>query len=390
MIECKLMDSGLLLTSDGDSLVLKDFLNGIMSGRETIKETAHGNIKLSRGYYDFYIKFTEEQKFKYENNISDPNLDLIRKMFEIQERNQLEKDIISKAKRGELPDKKEYISIYSKYLNKEILSEIPSLLAESVKSLWPELLVLVSIPIWRYVDLFGELRSWLQVVGLFAAVGANIGSLAGFLIGIMNDWERYIDLRIDIVGFIDKLKIYLLKNKDLKKHVKELERPASSLLEGDFNSFVAYEQGKDREETIKLSDEGLERINRVIDKLDELSEEKKKEYITKLQDIFLYYRKKVEQINGHKNEGLVFGQSTEMIGLLYTIEQSLVVLEVELDDIINNAKIEQANQEKFDKECDAIAQKLQIPAYKDGWTDEIEEPNFTEIGLGGGAAMKKA
>ena len=370
----KLTQSG-LLTSDREDEVLSDlikrFKDSTSSSKTIIYDQASGELVIKIKYNDSYtIKLDNEQKFKYENGISDPNLNQIRDLIKFNDARLFAEQTIEEARTGDLPVTASGINAYSRHLNKEILKSGAVIAKRFVISFWPVLLLVSSIHVWKLaVEDFNSINGF-----LWFCLGVTM-DLIGFVRVLFKLFEFSEEHRIIFLETLKeqlkKIKINQLKKQDLKSHTKELsDQQGLEKITDSYNSFVSNEKKLETDKAIEYNDETLKEIRLILDLIEQLPEEEQGTYSERIISITKEYQEKIIEIINN-NRGLVFGEASNTQELRFNMMPRLIAIRSEIEEKLQAKK----RVEKVTEECESIISAAEESAYNE-WSDDLTEGNM--------------
>ena len=360
-----LTNNGLIIFDDKETCFISDI-------KKAIKE---GNTRGKKVYFDesrngfvidhitdcyIFIELNDDQMFKYKNGISDPVVDQLRDLEKFYEENQNKEEMIEKALNGDLPSDKKSISIYSRYLNLDILKTGATILRKAFPISIPTLVIIDSIVRMGY----GFINNY-DI--LFIGVGEII---IGFLL-LAIQREDYGDktrraIR-DIKKYFNRIKVNFVRKKDLKDHVKHLKATEKETNDEEFNyqSFVNDEKIKEEQSAVEFSDGFLKDIKEVLDLTKQLPQEEQEEYALKIIAIIEYYKEKRLNIMTTDSK-LVYGEVADLYILVSDLSKQLNTIRFDIEE-----KIRKRNEiDRFVEQCDTLAESTK--SSYDSWSDDLE------------------
>ena len=375
----KLTQSG-LLTSSSKDVILSDLIKKYKESNDGSKKITYdkdsGEVFIRMEYGDTYtIKLTPEQKFNYENNISDPHLNKIRNLIEFNDAREFAKNTVKDARDGELPVTVKGINAYSSYLNAEIAKSGAKISKQFVVSYWPLLSFVASIFLWKMCGQVVDNQE--EIAFLYGSIAfmLDVASLVG---GIYKTAESlYYD---KIVFFekapeeLEKIRINLLKKQDLRTWKKDLNKqqtPEEIIAEN--SSFIADQKKSEKEHAIEINDETLGEIHQILDLIRQLPEEEQDEYAERIIKITKDYQEKITKIINH-DRGLTFGLAGDVQSLRFAVMPNLISIRSEIEEKLYR----QEQLRKVNQECESILSAAGKPTYNE-WSDDLTEGNMARM-----------
>lgn len=293
-----LQDSGLLTHNYSENqytldIAIKEFKHpeilkkSIKPCRKITYDQANGVliIRIFNNYY-YNIILNEEQRIKYENGISDPNLDKIRKLEKYARKIQLidnKKEIEARAtaavKRGELPNTIQEVQLYSKCLDNELLKDKAAIASRSFKTIWPFLLIGLSAPAFPYVTSNDY---------IIALAGLAVLDSGAFITGLVNIFKCKQKYKDKLKELIQETRILSLRKVDLKEHEQRI-RASKSSKTTDGATLKEDEEIK----LISLDANTLKLIKQIFYLLKRLPEKEQKKYVETVDNLIKIHRSRL-------------------------------------------------------------------------------------------------
>ena len=375
----KLTQSG-LLTSSSEDVILSDLIKKFKESNDYSKRITYdkesGEVFIRIEYGDTYsIKLTPEQKFNYENNISDPQLNKIRNLIEFNDAREFAKNTVKDARDGELPVTTKGINAYTGYLNTEIAKSGAKIAKQFVVSYWPLLSFVASIFLWKMGGHAMDNQEGIALLWGTIALMLDIASLVGGIwktVGFFDDGE--------IVFFekakeeLEKIRINLLKKQDLRTWKKDLNKQQTpEEIITDNSSFIAEQKKSETDNAIEINDETLREIKQILDLIKQLPKEEQDEYAERIIKITKDYQEKITKIINH-DRGLTFGLAGDVQSLRYAVMPSLISIRNEIEEKLYR----QEQLRKVNQECESILSAAGEPTYNE-WSDDLTEGNMARM-----------
>ena len=375
----KLTQSGLLTSIFGD-VVLSDIIKRFKESKNYTKSITYdkerGELVIQIKYDEIYkIELTPEQKFNFENNIRDPQLNRIRDLIAFNDEREFANDTIAAANRGELPVTTKGINIYSNYLNTEIVKSGAVIAKSFVVSYWPLLLILFSIPMWKLAGKalnMGDVKTFAFGTIAFALDFAGLG-FGACKIEDFSKSKRLVFLE-EAKEELETIKINLLKKQDLRTWERDLNKPKTTEeIIADNSCFISEEKKKETDKAIENNDETLGEIKQILDLIRQLPVEEQDEYAERIIEITKDYQEKITRIINN-DRGLSFGLAGDVHSLRYEIMPSLIAIRNEIEEKLYR----QEKLKKVTEECESIISAAEESPYNE-WSDDLTEGNVAKM-----------
>ena len=361
-----LTNNGLIVFDDKKTCFISDIKKAIKKGNTRGKkvyfdESRNGFVIDHITDCYIFIELNDNQMFKYKNGISDPVVDQLRDLEKFYEENQNKDEMIESALNGDLPSDKKSISIYSGYLNFDILKTSATILRNAVLVSLPTLVIIDSIVRVGFSIIN---RDGLQ---FFIALGEILlGACALFV-----QCEVFGDASMRAIKnfkeYFTRIKAQLVRKKDLKDHIKHLKATEQETNDEEFNyqSFVNDEKIKEEQRAVEFSDAFLNEIKEILDLTKQLPKEEQEDYALKILTIINYYKEKRLSIMT-KDSKLVYGEVADLYILVSDLRKQLNTIRFDIEE-----KIRKRNEiDRFVEQCDTLAESTK--SSYDSWSDDLE------------------
>ena len=365
-----LTNNGLIVYDNDKTCFMADIKkairNGNTGGRKIYFDERRNGFVIDHITDDYiFIKLNDDQMFKYKNGISDPVVDQLRDLEKFYEENKNKDEMIESALNGDLPSDKKSISIYSGYLNLDILKTGATILRNAV---------LVSLPTLMTIDSFVRLITSLFNENIPQLL-ISLGEMFIGLIAIAVQFVEYSDettLAIkNFKEYFNRIKANLIRKKDLTdhiKHLKAIEKGANNE-EFDFQSFVNDEKIKEEQRAVEFSDAFLNEIKEILDLTKQLPKEEQDDYALKILAIIEYYKEKRLNIMTTESK-LVYGEVADVNILVSELRPKLNTMRFEIEEKIRK----QNDIDKFVEQCDTLAECTK--SSYDEWSDDLNGSGY--------------
>ena len=365
-----LTNNGLIVYDNDKTCFMADIKkairNGNTGGRKIYFDERSNGFVIDHITDDYiFINLNDDQMFKYKNGISDPVVDQLRDLEKFYEENKNKDEMIESALNGDLPSDKKSISIYSGYLNLDILKTGAIILRNAV---------LVSLPTLMTIDSFVRLITSLFNENIPQLL-ISLGEMFLGLIAIAVQCVEYSDettLAIkNFKEYFNRIKANLIRKKDLTdhiKHLKAIEKGANNE-EFDFQSFVNDEKIKEEQRAVEFSDAFLNEIKEILDLTKQLPKEEQDDYALKILAIIEYYKEKRLNIMTTESK-LVYGEVADVNILVSELRPKLNTMRFEIEEKIRK----QNDIDKFVEQCDTLAECTK--SSYDEWSDDLNGSGY--------------
>ena len=285
-MEYKLSNSGLLTDSNKYVILLdliKKYKKDSLSGRSISynKKNATIIIEMDYGEETYNIQLNEEQKYKYENGVSDPNLDEIRALINFDNDAKYKSQVINDFAKGKELTEPRAINIYSKHLNNDLLRAGAAICLGSILTLSPLIIFGISVPV--IMSNINNPTIWKTILaGIldFIAVVEGIIFVKGEILTEMISEMQYV---------FKETRLVLAKKKDFMLYEKQLKETS---LANVYNN-----------QTYQDSVSFLNDIKKTLEKISELPEEEQTKYSLQVKEIIEEYQSKSKELisSGEEN-----------------------------------------------------------------------------------------
>ena len=302
-----------------------------------------GTITIQIGDHFYDIQLNTEQKFKYENGISEPNLDKLRelekisKMFQSREEAKeaaTEKEkIIEEVKKGNLPQNTQELNIYSKYLDSEISKDKGAIIAKSAHAFWPLLVLGLSIPF-----------ALSDSINNIAVIAIDITAAT---IGIRKLFKDKKEFLTKIKELIQEIRILSLKRVDLKEYKEQLQSTLSSKIESEEETPIAPEKPVEGERVIKIDRKILEEIERILKLIEKLPKDQQENPSLEITKIIQIYKAIILGTDINHN---LFAETNSNPNYSFNIEEKLASLRTKVEEELKREKMTSL----IDEQCESL------------------------------------
>ena len=302
-----------------------------------------GTITIQIGDHFYDIQLNTEQKFKYENGISEPNLDKLRELEKIskifQSREEAkeaatEKEkIIEEVKKGNLPQNTQELNIYSKYLDSEISKDKGAIIAKSAHAFWPLLVLGLSIPF--------ALSDSINNIAVFAI------DITAATIGIRKLFKDKKEFLTKIKELIQEIRILSLKRVDLKEYKEQLQSTLSSKIESEEETPIAPEKPVEDEKVIKIDRKILEEIEQILKLIEKLPKDQQENPSLEITKIIQIYKAIILGTDINHN---LFAETNSNPSYSFNIEEKLARLRTKVEEELKREKMTSL----IDEQCESL------------------------------------
>ena len=302
-----------------------------------------GTITIQIGDHFYDIQLNTEQKFKYENGISEPNLDKLReletisKIFQSREEAKeaaTEKEIIiEEVQKGNLPQNTQELNIYSKYLDSEISKDKGAIIAKSAHAFWPLLVLGLSIPF--------ALSDSINNIAVFAI------DITAATIGIRKLFKDKKEFLTKIKELIQEIRILSLKRVDLKEYKEQLQSTLSSKIESEEETPIAPEKPVEDEKVIKIDRRILEEIEQILKLIEKLPKDQQENPSLEITKIIQIYKAIILGTDINHN---LFAETNSNPSYSFNIEEKLARLRTKVEEELKREKMTSL----IDEQCESL------------------------------------